>query len=132
MTISTGNYESREGVNRIMFPVNVNGERVMIVEKITRANQSTLFVSEDGRQFEAQAGDALNLVEVFIDKIEGVVEEAIDDAKDVVEDAVEKIGDIAGDALDAVQDILPGGGGSDEDPEEPVPGLKPDADGEAA
>lgn len=138
MTISTGNYESWKGVNRVSFPARtVDGESVMIEEKITRANQSTILVAEDGRTFEAAAGDSMNLVEIVLDRIEGVVEEAVEkveetvgDAvegvKDAVGDAVESVGDAAGEVLDSIQDAL--GGGNEE---EPVPGLKPD-DPEAA
>ena len=52
MPVSTGNYDS-EGVNRLSFPAKtVDGEAVMVVEKQTRANQSTVMLADDGRIFE--------------------------------------------------------------------------------
>ena len=115
MTISTGNYDG-EGVNRMAFPARTaSGETVTIVEKVTRANESTVLIAEDGRTFEALAGDSLNLVEVVLDKIEGVVEEAVEIAEEVI-DVAEQVGDAAGDALDSLQDALGGDDGKD-DPE---------------
>lgn len=108
------------------FPARtVWGEAVMIVEKVTRANQSTILVAEDGRQFEAAAGDSLNLVEVALERIEGLVEEAIETAEEVIDaagDAAEGLIEKAEDALEGVQDFL---GTNDQSPEPPA------ADGEA-
>src|SRR5678816_24624 len=101
MTISTGNYRTRMGVNQIAFPAQtVDGEKVIIEEKITRANQSTLLVSEDGRVFEADQQYSQKLRELGED-----AKAALMDEYESVREAVQgRLPELMADAKEALSE----------------------------
>ena len=90
----------------------------MIEEKISRTNESTLLVSEDGRLFEADAAYSQKLreivdeakaalmeeVEEVREAVQGRLPELLADAKDILAEAVEVAEDAVEDAVDSALD----------------------------